>query len=114
MTFIIGGYASGKHEFARCAIKCSEANIFTVTDVIVDDFQKNNDAIFNIIANHEIVIATEIGCGIVPIDEKTRAHREAAGRLNIRLAQKAEAFLVPFPTRFNTRKHNKALHRRNR
>ena len=90
MTFIIGGYASGKHEFARRAIKCSEANIFTVTDVIVEDYEKNNDAIFNIIANHEIVIATEIGCGVIPADEKTRAHREAAGRLNVRLAQKAD------------------------
>ena len=93
MIFIIGGYASGKHEFARRTIKCSENDIFTVTDAIVSDYEKNNDAIFNIIKAHKVVIATETGCGIIPADEKLRAHREAAGRLSVRLASEAETVI---------------------
>ena len=90
MVFIIGGYASGKHEFARCNISCSESDIFTITDAIVSDYEKKSDVIFNIITSHKVVIATEIGCGLVPIDETMRNHREAAGRLNQRIAAKAD------------------------
>ena len=90
MIFIIGGYASGKHEFARCNITCSESDIFTVTDAIVSDYEKKSDVIFDIITKHKVVIATEIGAGLVPADEKSRAHREAAGALSQRLAAKAD------------------------
>ena len=37
-----------------------------------------------------IVIATEIGCGVVPIDPVERERREAAGRLSCLLAERAE------------------------
>ena len=90
MLFIIGGYASGKHEFARRTMKCAESDIFTITDVIVSDYEKNSEAIFDIIKRHKIVIASEIGCGILPLDKHVRTHREAAGRLSIRLAETAD------------------------
>lgn len=38
----------------------------------------------------EVVIATEIGCGVVPIDAAEREAREAAGRLSILLAKQAQ------------------------
>ena len=41
MVFIIGGYASGKHEFAHCKVSCNESDIFTITDVIVSDGKKD-------------------------------------------------------------------------
>ena len=40
---------------------------------------------------HEVVIATEVGGGVVPTDPAERAAREAAGRLNCLLAQRADA-----------------------
>ena len=36
------------------------------------------------------MIATEIGCGIVPMDPAERERREAAGRLSCELARRAE------------------------
>ncbi|MCR5606388.1 MAG: bifunctional adenosylcobinamide kinase/adenosylcobinamide-phosphate guanylyltransferase [Treponema sp.] len=93
MILIIGGYASGKHEYARCELKTDENNIFTVTDVIVSDYEKKPDAIFNIICNHKIVIVTEIGNGVIPVSAKERTHREASGQLAIRLAKQADAVI---------------------
>ena len=42
------------------------------------------------LAVHEIVISSETGGGIVPIDPAERKAREAAGRLSCLLAQRAE------------------------
>lgn len=41
------------------------------------------------LANREVVICTEVGCGIVPIDASERAFRERAGRLAVALADRA-------------------------
>ena len=41
-------------------------------------------------AEKKIVIATETGCGVVPIDAAEREAREAAGRLSILLAKRAQ------------------------
>ena len=38
----------------------------------------------------KVVIATETGCGVVPIDAAEREAREAAGRLSILLAKRAQ------------------------
>ena len=38
----------------------------------------------------EYVLCREIGCGLVPVDPKDRAWREAVGRLTCRLAEEAE------------------------
>ena len=42
------------------------------------------------LSQKEIVIATETGGGVVPIDPRERAAREAAGRLACLLAQRAD------------------------
>ena len=42
------------------------------------------------LAGYEVVIATEVGGGVVPVDAHERAAREAAGRLACLLAQRAE------------------------
>lgn len=48
------------------------------------------EALTDELAAHEIVIASEIGGGIVPIDPSERKAREAAGRLSCLLARRAE------------------------
>ena len=42
------------------------------------------------LSEKEIVIATEIGGGLVPIDKTEREKREAAGRLACLLAERAD------------------------
>ena len=42
------------------------------------------------LAMRRIVIATEVGCGVVPTDPVERERREAAGRLSCLLAERAE------------------------
>ena len=37
-----------------------------------------------------IIICSEVGCGVVPVDKAERAWREAVGRLCCRLAQRAD------------------------
>lgn len=38
----------------------------------------------------EYVLCREVGCGLVPVNPKDRAWREAVGRLTCRLAEEAE------------------------
>jgi len=42
---------------------------------------------------YRVVIATEIGGGVVPIDPAERAKREAAGRLACALARRADTVI---------------------
>lgn len=48
------------------------------------------------LARNEVVIATEVGGGVVPVDKNERAAREAAGRLGCLLAQRADAVVRVF------------------
>ena len=48
------------------------------------------------LAAYDVVIATEIGGGIVPIDPAERAAREAAGRLACLLAERADCVVQMF------------------
>ena len=45
---------------------------------------------------YDILIATEVGGGVVPMDPKQRADREAAGRLACLLAARAECVVQMF------------------
>ena len=42
------------------------------------------------LAQYDVVTATEVGGGVVPIDPAQRAAREAAGRLACLLAERAD------------------------
>ena len=41
------------------------------------------------LSEKEVVIADEVGSGVVPVDEAERIFREQAGRLSVMLAQRA-------------------------
>ena len=47
-------------------------------------------------ADYEILIATEVGGGVVPMDARQRAEREAAGRLACLLAARAACVVQMF------------------
>ena len=54
------------------------------------------DALAEELAQDEVVIATEVGGRVVPVDPDERAAREAAGRLGCLLAQRAERVVRVF------------------
>lgn len=99
MIFITGPLYSGKKEYACQLLGCSreELSALAVWDVQnlaagCDDL----DALADELARHEVVIATEVGGGVVPINREERAAREAAGRLSVLLAQRAERVVRVF------------------
>ena len=51
------------------------------------------EAIADELALKEIVIADEIGCGLVPLDASEREKRERAGRLACMLAERADTVI---------------------
>ena len=92
MIFVIGPLFSGKTAFALEQLHFDENDIIRdVQDWVKADMKEENmTALAEELAKNKVVIATEIGSGVVPIDAEERARRELAGRLNCLLAEKAE------------------------
>lgn len=99
MIFITGPLYSGKRDYARRLLGCGPEEL---ADRAVWDVQElaagraDLDALAQDLARHEVVIATEVGGGVVPIDAGERAAREAAGRLSCLLARRAERVVRVF------------------
>ena len=77
MIFITGPLYSGKRTFAK-----------TLPGRCICDVQE--------LAAYDIVLATEVGGGVVPMDPAERAGREAAGRLACLLAARADCVVQMF------------------
>ena len=92
MIFITGPLYSGKRTYAE---KLGGRQIADVQDRAADapDLAALAD---ELAAQYDVVIATEIGGGIVPMDARQRAAREAAGRLACLLAAHAEVVVEMF------------------
>ena len=92
MIFITGPLYSGKRTFAqtlpgRCIADVQELaagaeNLETLAD--------------NLSASYDIILATEVGGGVVPMDAGQRAARESAGRLACLLAARADCVVQMF------------------
>ena len=91
MLFITGPLYSGKRTFAK---PFGGRQIYEVQTLAANatDLEKLADEL----AAYDVVIATEIGGGIVPIDPAERAAREAAGRLACLLAERADCVVQMF------------------
>ena len=91
MIFITGPLYSGKRTFAA---RFGGRQIFDVQTLAAaaPDLEKLADEL----AAYDVVIATEIGGGIVPMDAGERAAREAAGRLACLLAARADCVVELF------------------
>ncbi len=99
MIFITGPLYSGKKEYARRLLGCSREElkdraVWDAQDQAKDCADLNNLA--DELARYEVVIATEVGGGVVPVDPAERAAREAAGRLSVLLAQRAQRVVRVF------------------
>lgn len=99
MILIIGPLYSGKRAFARELLKCSEEElerraVWDVQDLAAD--ASDLSALADTLAEKEVVITTEIGGGVVPMEKDQRMAREAAGRLTCLLAKKADTVVRVF------------------
>ena len=104
MIFIFGPLYNGKRAVAAKILNCDENELYKYN--VVWDVQEQAARIgYNIeklkklserLARYEIVIATETGGGVVPVEKSEREAREAAGYLNRLLAEKAEIIIRVF------------------
>ncbi len=95
MIFVTGPLYAGKKEYIRRALGMSE-EIFAACAVWdVQDLAPGADlpVLAERLAKKKIVIATEIGGGLVPVDAAQRQAREAAGRLACLLAARADTVI---------------------
>ena len=92
MIFITGPLYSGKRTFAQMlsgkaladvqALAADAADLPALADKLAHEY--------------DILIATEVGGGVVPMDANERADREAAGRLACLLAARADCVVQMF------------------
>lgn len=93
MIFVTGPLFAGKREFVRSALGWSEAELARRAVWDVQELASRRadlSALAEELSGHEVVIATEVGGGVVPVEPEQRRAREAAGRLSCLLAERAE------------------------
>ncbi|MBQ6928122.1 MAG: bifunctional adenosylcobinamide kinase/adenosylcobinamide-phosphate guanylyltransferase [Oscillospiraceae bacterium] len=92
MIFVTGPLFAGKKEYIRRALGLSEEELEAraVWDVQELVCGAELPALMEALSKKEIVIATEIGGGLIPADPSEREKREAAGRLACLLAERAD------------------------
>ena len=98
MIFILGGYAAGKRSYVRDVLGYTD-------DQMADGELSDKPVVYNVqdmaarfppdellaaLCQKDVVIANEVGAGVIPIDKDQRLAREAAGRLSVLLAQRAQ------------------------
>ncbi|MGI6755916.1 MAG: bifunctional adenosylcobinamide kinase/adenosylcobinamide-phosphate guanylyltransferase [Atopobiaceae bacterium] len=110
MIFITGAYASGKHQFVR-ALGYAQPDILKLEELSTHEFQclgthaapkvvshteelaragAPDKALISWLSHCHVVVATEVGAGVVPLDPQERLWRERAGRLACELAARAD------------------------
>lgn len=99
MIFLFGPLYSGKRAFACQLLHCREEDLarYAVWDVQEQATQAENlETLAQELSRYPVVIATEVGGGVVPLDARERAAREAAGRLNCLLSARADTVVRVF------------------
>ena len=91
MLFITGPLYSGKRTFAK---PFGGRQIYEVQTLAAN--AESLPAFADELAQYDVVTATEVGGGVVPIDPAQRAAREAAGRLACLLAERADCVVQMF------------------
>ena len=92
MIFITGPLYSGKRTFAETL----PGRALSDVQQLAADAADLPALADRLAADYEILIATEVGGGVVPMDANERADREAAGRLACLLAARADCVVQMF------------------
>lgn len=99
MIFVTGPLFAGKQEYI-CRVLGLDRDDFE--EHCVRDAEKlaygaaspeELEVLADQLAGKKVVIASETGCGVVPVDAEERKKREAAGRLSCLLAQRADTVI---------------------
>jgi len=96
MIFVTGPLFSGKQEAICRMLGWNEEDFAenAVRDVEQLAYEAENlQELAEHLAEREVVIATEVGGGVVPADPEERRRREQAGRLACLLAERAETVI---------------------
>ncbi len=95
MIFVTGPLYAGKETYIRRALGWDEAEFRARAVRDVQELVPCDDlaALADRLAARELVIATELGGGVVPVDAVTRRKREQAGRLACLLAARADTVI---------------------
>ena len=99
MIFIFGPLWSGKRTVAKKLLGCDDAELVRRAVWDVQELAQKRDDLSELtieLSHFDVVIATEVGGGIVPVDPAEREARERAGRLNCLLAERADAVVRVF------------------
>lgn len=95
--FVTGPAFAGKRAFVRNLMGWDEKDlalhaVWDVQELANTESCAREEDIASLsheLATHDVVIANEVGGGVVPMDAAQRAQREVAGRLACLLAQEA-------------------------
>lgn len=95
MIFVTGPLYAGKQIYIQNALGLSDEAFARTAVRDVQELAVGADlsALADSLAKQKIVIATELGGGLIPVDRAEREKREAAGRLACLLAERAETVI---------------------
>ena len=99
MIFIFGPLWSGKRAAAKELLGWNDAELSRRAVWDVQELARERtdlETLAEELSRREVVIATEVGGGIVPVEAAEREARERAGRLNCLLAEWADAVVRVF------------------
>ena len=99
MVLILGPLYGGKREYACALLGCGREELarYAVWDAqaLAADCP-DLPSLAEELARHAVVIATETGGGVVPVERRARRAREAEGQLLCLLAARAERVIRVF------------------
>lgn len=96
MIFVTGPLYAGKRAYIAQALGLSREELAERAVWDVQELARSAPdlrALAEDLSRREIVVATEVGGGVVPLDPAERAAREAAGRLSCLLAERADTVI---------------------
>ncbi|MBQ6779662.1 MAG: bifunctional adenosylcobinamide kinase/adenosylcobinamide-phosphate guanylyltransferase [Treponema sp.] len=98
MILILGGAHSGRHAFFdTLGITAEDCRMVTADDAHRFAEEKKVATLSSVcvrLSSFRVVIATEMGLGIIPLEKKDRVRREENGRLNIALASLSDCVVL--------------------
>ena len=96
MIFVTGPLFAGKKDYIRSALGWTEEELARNAVWDVQELPREGQdpaALAEKLAGKTVVIATEVGGGVVPADPELRRQREDAGRLACELAARADTVI---------------------
>ena len=96
MIFVTGPLFAGKKEYIRSALGWTEEEFSENAVWDAQELPREGQdlaALADALAEKPVVIAAEVGGGVVPTDPALRRKREAAGRLACELAARADTVI---------------------